>query len=46
MCGNPKFLKVGPTTTAHDLPRVCKRCRQESVVNIEAPEPATSASSA
>lgn len=46
VCGNPKFLKVNPDTTAHDLPKICKRCRRESIVNIEAPEPATTASSA
>lgn len=46
LCGNPKYVKVNPTTTARDLPEFCKRCRRESIVNIEAPEPATVASSA
>lgn len=46
VCGKGKILKVNPDTTVHNLPRPCKRCGQESIVNIEAPEPASSATSA
>jgi len=45
-CGNPHFIKLLPTTTVHDLPAWCKRCRQETIVNIEAPEPEAETSSA
>ena len=43
---NGKILKINPNTTVHNLPRPCKRCGQESIVNIEAPEPASSETSA
>ena len=33
-------------TTARNLPRKCKRCGQETLVNIEAPEPASKVTSA
>lgn len=46
VCGKGKILKVLPSTTAHDLPRKCKRCGQESIVNIEAPEPVSKVTSA
>lgn len=46
VCGKGKLLKVLPTTTVHNLPRPCKRCGQETVVNIEAPEPASVETSA
>lgn len=46
VCGKGKILKVNPDTTVHRLPRVCKICRQESIVNIEAPEPASKETSA
>lgn len=38
-CGKQKLLRLTETTTAKDLPVYCKRCGQESVVNIS-PEPA------
>lgn len=46
VCGKGKILKVNPDTTAHNLPRPCKRCGQESIVNIDAPEPASVETSA
>ncbi|WP_298030259.1 cysteine-rich KTR domain-containing protein [uncultured Dysosmobacter sp.] len=46
VCGKGKILKVNPDTTAHHLPRLCKRCGQETIVNIEAPEPASKETSA
>lgn len=46
VCGKGKLQKVLPTTTAHDLPKQCKRCGQETIVNIEAPEPASRETSA
>ena len=39
-------LKIRPDTTARNLPRKCKRCGQESIVNIEAPEPVSHETSA
>lgn len=41
-----KLLKVRADTTARNLPRKCKRCGQETLVNIEAPEPASKVTSA
>ena len=46
ICGKGKILKVNPDTTVHHLPRPCKRCGQETIVNIEAPEPASKGTSA
>ena len=46
VCGKGKILKVNPDTTVHNLPRPCKRCGQISIVNIEAPEPVSSETSA
>ena len=46
VCGKGKILKVNPDTVVHHLPRPCKRCGQETIVNIEAPEPASKETSA
>ena len=46
VCGKGKLLKIRPDTTALNLPRKCKRCGQESIVNIEAPEPVSHETSA
>lgn len=46
ICGKGKILKINPDTTVHHLPRPCKRCGQETIVNIEAPEPASKVTSA
>ena len=46
VCGKGKILKVRPDTIARNLPRKCKRCGQETLVNIEAPEPASKETSA
>lgn len=46
VCGKGKILKVNPDTSVHHLPRPCKRCGQETIVNIEAPEPASKETSA
>lgn len=46
ICGKGKILLVNPDSTCHHLPRKCKRCGQETLVNIEAPEPASTETSA
>ncbi len=46
VCGKGKLLKTLPDTTAHHLPSKCKRCGQVTIVNIEAPEPESSETSA
>ena len=46
VCQRGKLLKVRADTTARNLPRKCKRCGQETLVNIEAPEPASKVTSA
>lgn len=46
ICGKGKILKIDPETTVHHLPRKCKRCGQETIVNIEAPEPVSERTSA
>lgn len=46
VCGKGKILKVNADTSAHNLPRICKFCKQETLVNIEAPEPASTETSA
>lgn len=33
-CGRGKVLKALPTTEVKDLPVYCKRCHQQSIVNI------------
>lgn len=38
VCGR-KLLKTMPGTQVRRLPVKCKHCKQEIVVNIEAPEP-------
>lgn len=37
-CGG-KLLKRLPTTEARDLPLYCKRCKRESILNIERQRP-------
>ena len=46
VCRKGKLLKLRPDTTAQNLPCKCKRCGQESLVNIDAPEPASVETSA
>ncbi|ARE59811.1 hypothetical protein ADH75_13015 [Flavonifractor plautii] len=46
VCGKGKLLMTRPDTVVRNLPRKCKRCGQETLVNIEAPEPASSETSA
>ena len=46
VCRKGKLLKLRPDTTAQNLPCKCKRCVQESLVNIDAPEPASQETSA
>lgn len=46
VCGKGKVLKLREDTTAYALPVYCRRCGQESIVNIEAPEPASDETSA
>lgn len=46
VCGKGKLLKLLPTSSARDIPRQCKICKQETILNIEAPEPESKATSA
>lgn len=46
VCGKGKLLKLLPDTVVHQLPCKCKKCGQESIVNIKAPEPASVETSA
>ena len=46
VCGRPTQFRVRPDTVAKQLPVWCKHCRQESVVNIGAPEPESKETSA
>ena len=46
VCQRGKLRKVRADPTARNLPRMCKRCGQETLVNIEAPEPASKVTSA
>lgn len=45
-CGKGKLLKILPETSVRSLPCKCKLCRQESIVNIKAPVPASRETSA
>ena len=45
-CGKMKVLRLEAETTAHALPVYCRRCGQESIVNIDAPEPVSDETSA
>lgn len=46
ICGKGKLLLIRPDTAVRNLPCKCKRCGQETIVNIEAPEPASKVTSA
>lgn len=46
VCGKGKILKVRPESTVHNLDCKCKVCGQISEVNIDAPEPASTETSA
>ena len=46
VCGKGKLLLTRMDTTVRNLPRKCKRCGQETIVNIEAPEPVSHETSA
>ena len=35
VCGKGKLLKLRPDTAVRNLPVKCKRCGQESIVNID-----------
>ena len=45
-CCKGKLLKILPDTSIKNLPCKCKLCRQESIVNIKAPVPASRVTSA
>lgn len=45
-CGKGKLLKILPETSILNLPCKCKLCRQECIVNIEAPVPVSKVTSA
>lgn len=46
VCQKGKLLKLLPASAVQNLPCKCKRCGQETIVNIEAPEPASAETSA
>ena len=46
ICGKGELLLARPDTAVRNLPRKCKLCGQETIVNIEAPEPASKVTSA
>ena len=46
VCGKGKLLKIRPDTAARNLPCKCKLCGRETLVNIDAPEPASCETSA
>lgn len=46
ICGKGKILKVLPDTVVRQLPRLCKQCKRETIVNIGAPEPVSKETSA
>ena len=46
VCGKGKLLLTRSDTAVRNLPRKCKRCGQETIVNIDAPEPASTETSA
>lgn len=34
-CGNAHFIKIRPDTKIVNFPAYCKRCKTESLINIE-----------
>ena len=46
VCRKGKLLKLLPDIAVRNLPVKCKRCGQETVVNIDAPEPESTETSA
>lgn len=46
VCGKGKLLLTRLDTAVRNLPCKCKRCGQETLVNIEAPEPVSDETSA
>lgn len=46
ICGKGKLFPLLPTTVVRDLPCKCKRCGQESIANIDVPEPESKETSA
>lgn len=46
MCRKGKLLKILPDTAVRNLPCKCKLCGTETIVNIDAPEPASKETSA
>lgn len=46
VCGKGKLLLTRPDTTVRNLPRKCKRCGQETLVNIERLSPCRKSTSA
>lgn len=45
-CSKGKLLKINADTAVKNLPCKCKRCTAETLVNIDAPEPASCETSA
>lgn len=46
VCRKGKILRVTPETEARNLPVFCRRCSQESIVNIERLSPCRKSTSA
>ena len=46
VCRKGKLLKLLPDTAVRNLPVKCKRCGQEIIANIDAPEPESTETSA
>lgn len=34
-CGFPRMLKIRPDTRVYNFPGYCKKCKQESIINID-----------
>lgn len=45
-CRKKKLLRLEEKTMVFGLPVYCPRCRQETIINIKAPEPVSSVTSA
>lgn len=45
-CGKKRIFPVRPDTGLRNFPHKCKKCEQEYLVNIKAPEPASKVTSA
>lgn len=37
-CGNTKMIKIRPDTMLKNFPAYCKKCKTESVINVDGAE--------